>query len=60
VPTKLVPAVGLRKGETIIWESKEILLALEEEFPDAPPLLPAPGPLRDYVSAHTWVTWAPG
>lgn len=39
-PPLQVPAISLNKGEEIIWESKDILLALEEKFPGAPPLLP--------------------
>jgi glutathione S-transferase len=38
VPTKLVPAVSI-KGE-MVWESKDILLALEKAFPDSRPLMP--------------------
>ncbi|ARV60006.1 glutathione S-transferase [Nostocales cyanobacterium HT-58-2] len=38
VPTALVPAVKI-EGE-LVYESKDILLALEERFRDTPPLLP--------------------
>ncbi|GBG00177.1 glutathione S-transferase [Raphidocelis subcapitata] len=44
VPTNLVPAVtlgGRQADPIVVWESKDILLALEERFPDAPRLLPA-------------------
>jgi glutathione S-transferase len=44
-----VPAISLNKGKEIIWESKDILLALEEKFPGTPALLPAEGEARTKV-----------
>uniref|UniRef100_A0A383VDH2 GST N-terminal domain-containing protein n=1 Tax=Tetradesmus obliquus TaxID=3088 RepID=A0A383VDH2_TETOB len=40
VPTSLVPAVSFSEDGAVVWESKDILLALEERFPHANPLLP--------------------
>lgn len=33
VPSTKVPAVYFRAGEQFMWESKDVLLALEERFP---------------------------
>jgi glutathione S-transferase len=44
VPTKLVPAAAIH-GQ-IVWESKDILLALEKAFPDSRPLLPRDASLK--------------
>jgi glutathione S-transferase len=44
VPTKKVPAVSIN-GD-IVWESKDILLALEERFPDNRPLMPQDADLK--------------
>jgi glutathione S-transferase len=47
VPTKLVPAVRFTSDGVTVWESVDIMLAIEERFPDAPnPLLPADPQLR--------------
>eukprot|EP00878_Enallax_costatus_P010386 GHUV01010839.1.p1 GENE.GHUV01010839.1~~GHUV01010839.1.p1 ORF type:complete len:474 (+),score=103.97 GHUV01010839.1:86-1423(+) len=40
VPTALVPAVAFSEDGSVVWESKDILLALEERFPATTPLLP--------------------
>jgi len=41
VPTALVPAVKYDSDGAITWESVDVMLQIEERFPDAPPLLPA-------------------
>jgi glutathione S-transferase len=51
VPTTLVPAISFNAGAEVVWESKDILLALEERFPDAPPLLPTDPEARKEVSS---------
>lgn len=44
VPTTLMPAV--RINGQVMWESKDILTALEDQFPDYPSLLPSEPALR--------------
>eukprot|EP00245_Coleochaete_scutata_P000075 TRINITY_DN10080_c0_g1_i1.p1 TRINITY_DN10080_c0_g1~~TRINITY_DN10080_c0_g1_i1.p1 ORF type:complete len:532 (-),score=83.97 TRINITY_DN10080_c0_g1_i1:636-2231(-) len=39
VPTTLVPAIKIE--DRLVWESADIIWALEEEFPDTGPLIPA-------------------
>eukprot|EP00879_Flechtneria_rotunda_P017240 GHRR01018061.1.p1 GENE.GHRR01018061.1~~GHRR01018061.1.p1 ORF type:complete len:536 (+),score=226.49 GHRR01018061.1:832-2439(+) len=40
VPTTLVPAAAFSEDGSVVWESKHILLSLEDRFPQAMPLLP--------------------
>lgn len=60
VPTSLVPAVlfhgdnseeGKKNERRIVWESSDIINALEEEFPDTPKMLPHDNDNPEYDAA---------
>ena len=46
IPTALVPSVRFFPDDELVYESKDILLALERHFPNAKPLLPHDAALR--------------